>query len=71
MNRTDTITAAAAHPPPPIPCDIDLRDFLFMPPVAREAGKFPKVVNRSLCWCLSVACVHNPGRWVLAKEEAS
>src|ERR1700721_439696 len=27
-------------------------------PVAREAGKFPKVVNRSLCWCLaSRACI--------------
>jgi hypothetical protein len=31
MNCTDTITAAAAHPAPPIPCDVDLRDFHFMP----------------------------------------
>jgi hypothetical protein len=30
MNCTDTITAAA-HPAPPIPCDVDLRDFHFMP----------------------------------------
>jgi uncharacterized protein YdaU (DUF1376 family) len=30
MNCTDTITAAA-HPAPPIPCDVDLRDFRFMP----------------------------------------
>jgi hypothetical protein len=30
MNCTDTITAAA-HPAPPVPCDIDLRDFHFMP----------------------------------------
>jgi hypothetical protein len=30
MNYTDTITAAAAHPPPLIPCDVDLRDFRFM-----------------------------------------
>jgi Protein of unknown function (DUF1376) len=31
MNYTDTITAIAAHPAPPIPCDVDLRDFRFMP----------------------------------------
>jgi hypothetical protein len=31
MNCTDTITAAAAHPAPLIPCDVDLRDFRFMP----------------------------------------
>jgi hypothetical protein len=31
MNPTDTNTAAAAHPAPPIPCDVDLRDFRFMP----------------------------------------
>jgi hypothetical protein len=31
MNCTDTITAAAAHPAPPTPCDVDLRDFHFMP----------------------------------------
>jgi hypothetical protein len=31
MNHTDTNTAGAAHPAPPIPCDVDLRDFRFMP----------------------------------------
>ena len=31
MNATDTNTAAAAHPAPPIPCEVDLRDFHFMP----------------------------------------
>jgi hypothetical protein len=30
MNCTDPITGAA-HPAPPVPCDIDLRDFHFMP----------------------------------------
>jgi hypothetical protein len=31
MNDTNTNTAAAAYPAPPIPCDVDLRDFRFMP----------------------------------------
>jgi hypothetical protein len=31
MNHNDTITAAEAHPAPPIPSDVDLRDFRFMP----------------------------------------
>jgi Protein of unknown function (DUF1376) len=31
MNEADAKPAAAAHPSPPVPCDIDLRDFHFMP----------------------------------------
>jgi uncharacterized protein YdaU (DUF1376 family) len=31
MNDIETNTAAAPHPAPPIPCDVDLRDFRFMP----------------------------------------
>jgi Protein of unknown function (DUF1376) len=31
MNEADAKPAAAAHPAPPIPCDVDLRDFRFMP----------------------------------------
>jgi hypothetical protein len=31
MKETDPKTAVAAQPPPPIPCDVDLRDFRFMP----------------------------------------
>jgi Protein of unknown function (DUF1376) len=31
MNDTETNAAAAAYPAPPIPCDVDLRDFHFMP----------------------------------------
>jgi uncharacterized protein YdaU (DUF1376 family) len=31
MNDTETNAAAAAHPAPPIPSDVDLRDFRFMP----------------------------------------
>jgi hypothetical protein len=31
MNETNAKPAVAAHPPPIIPCDVDLRDFRFMP----------------------------------------